>query len=628
MATRRKGMNVALSINVDISKRGKDSMKGEDEVYGSQVALSDDPPNFQEEDPPVSKTLNDDTDQITSAEEPTNNVDKVSGSNADTSTPAVLNVNNDVVKYVSFSTSGQKDISEKSATSKNKTRVLEVNAELSKHNIPANLVIAVSLEGSGQDNEVLRASRDSIKKFEIENGECVEGYAPGETSRIMRNIIVISIAFMVHFTAFCGTSNLQSSINAVEGLGTASLMAIYISMMTSTIFLPVVVIRWLGCKWTMSVSFICYMPYILVQVYARFYTLIPAALLDGMGAGPLWCAKCIYLNVVAEIFSKIKGVSVETILARFFGIFFMIYELSEVWGNLISSTVLSVGRPNANATINVIEVCGVNFCPGSELMANPNLERPPDDKVWTLVLIYFGCMVLACLIVAFGVDSLKRYNEAGRVGSGTGVTGIQLLVVTVKLLKDPKQLLLLPITAWLGVGQVFRGSDFTIAYVSCAWGISNIGYVMIVYGVTHSISAILTGYIVKLTGRLFTVWSAMVLQIGIIATLLIWKPEPTDSIIFFSISGVWGIVDGVWLVQINSLCGMLFPGNEEAAYSNYRVWRSMGFILAYAYSPYLCTSTKIYILLGLLIIGMGGYIIIEWGEMRKKKDENCKKLIQ
>jgi predicted MFS family arabinose efflux permease len=74
---------------------------------------------------------------------------------------------------------------------------------------------------------------------------------------------------------------------------------------------------------------------------------------------------------------------------------------------------------------------------------------------------------------------------------------------------------------------------------------------MIVYGVTHSISAILTGYIMKLTGRLFTVWSAMVLQIGIIVTLLMWKPEPTDSMIFFSIAGVWGIVDGVWLVQIN-----------------------------------------------------------------------------
>jgi hypothetical protein len=47
------------------------------------------------------------------------------------------------------------------------------------------------------------------------------------------------------------------------------------------------------------------------------------------------------------------------------------------------------------------------------------------------------------------------------VGSGTGVSGVQLLLLIFKLLKDPKQLLLLPITAWLGVGQVFRGSEFT-----------------------------------------------------------------------------------------------------------------------------------------------------------------------
>jgi predicted transporter len=58
------------------------------------------------------------------------------------------------------------------------------------------------------------------------------------------------------------------------------------------------------------------------------------------------------------------------------------------------------------------------------------------------------------------------------------------------------------------------------------------------------------------------------------------------------------------------------------------MWRSVGFISAYAYSSYLCTSTKIYILLALLIVGMGGYIIIEWGEMNKKKDDNCKKLVQ
>lgn len=40
-----------------------------------------------------------------------------------------------------------------------------------------------------------------------------------EKWRILKNIGCLSLAFMVQFTAFQGTANLQSSINAKEGLG-------------------------------------------------------------------------------------------------------------------------------------------------------------------------------------------------------------------------------------------------------------------------------------------------------------------------------------------------------------------------------------------------------------------------
>jgi hypothetical protein len=80
------------------------------------------------------------------------------------------------------------------------------------------------------------------------------------------------------------------------------------------------------------------MPYIAAQMYAKFYTLIPAALLVGLGAGPLWCSQSVYIKIIAEIYAEHEGLPPATILARFFGIFFMIYETSEVWGNLISSS--------------------------------------------------------------------------------------------------------------------------------------------------------------------------------------------------------------------------------------------------------------------------------------------------
>lgn len=68
-------------------------------------------------------------------------------------------------------------------------------------------------------------------------------YEPSERWRITRNVLVIGAAFMVNFTAFMGATNLQSSINADQSLGTFTLASIYGSLIFSNIFLPTLIIR-------------------------------------------------------------------------------------------------------------------------------------------------------------------------------------------------------------------------------------------------------------------------------------------------------------------------------------------------------------------------------------------------
>lgn len=58
-----------------------------------------------------------------------------------------------------------------------------------------------------------------------------------------------------------------------------------------------------------------------------------------------------------------------------------------------------------NSTV-VSEICGAQFCGIVE--ANPNLIAPAPERIWMISGIYLGCMIVACLIVAFGVDSLSR----------------------------------------------------------------------------------------------------------------------------------------------------------------------------------------------------------------------------
>ena len=95
----------------------------------------------------------------------------------------------------------------------------------------------------------------------------------------------------------------------------------------------------------------------------------------------------------------------------------------------------------------------------------------------------------------------------------------------------------------------------------------------------------------------------------------------------------------MYITFIPALYGTLFPNESEAAFSNYRLWESVGYIMAYAYSSHICTVTKLYILFSFLLGGMALYGVVEWRERsaitivvddgndnEKEKDFNMEKL--
>ncbi|XP_063825730.1 UNC93-like protein [Ostrinia nubilalis] len=454
----------------------------------------------------------------------------------------------------------------------------------------------------------------------------VEGdFQPNERWRILKNVVVISIAFMVQFTAYSGAANLQSSINAEAGLGTASLAAVYAGLIFSNIFLPVLVIKWVGTKWAISLSFIAYMPYIAAQLYPRFWTLIPAGLMVGFGGGPLWCAKCTYLSVVSEAQSKISNISADVLLTRFFGLFFMIFQMNQVWGNLISSLVLTAGDNEAAVTaVNasmIPELCGANFLPAAD--AGEALRHQPPERMQLMIGIYLACMAGAAIIIAIGVDSMKRYNT-GRSATGSGLSGMALLAVTLKLLVEPNQLMLVLLNTFVGYQQAFFGADFSAAFISCAVGTGTVGFVMMTMGVADAIGCVVTGYIAKITGRVPLMCCAAVLHTMLFTTMLVWRPHEGQSHILYIIAILWGICDSVWLVQLNAYYGILFPGREEAAFANFRLWESVGYIIAYVISPYLRTSEKTYLMFTMMIVGVTMYFTVEYRERRGKNELDMK----
>ena len=89
----------------------------------------------------------------------------------------------------------------------------------------------------------------------IGNDELLEAEKPKQSRfRTYKNLLALSIAFLLQFTAFNGIQNLQSSLNTEANVGVNSSSIIYVFLIISSIFLPHSLMSILGLKWTLVVS--------------------------------------------------------------------------------------------------------------------------------------------------------------------------------------------------------------------------------------------------------------------------------------------------------------------------------------------------------------------------------------
>jgi hypothetical protein len=90
-----------------------------------------------------------------------------------------------------------------------------------------------------------------------------------------KNLFVISMAFLLQFTAFGGIDKLQSSLNAEANIGVNSLSIIYAFLVFSAIFLPHPLISIFGLKWTIVICQIPYVLYTAANLYPKAYLMYP-----------------------------------------------------------------------------------------------------------------------------------------------------------------------------------------------------------------------------------------------------------------------------------------------------------------------------------------------------------------
>ncbi|CAF0796002.1 unnamed protein product [Brachionus calyciflorus] len=431
---------------------------------------------------------------------------------------------------------------------------------------------------------------------------------------IMKNLIVVGLSWVFLFTAYSSIANLQSSLNSEKGLGTVSLSTIYVTLVLSCIFLPTILMKKLGIKWTIFISQLAYILYIAANVFPKYYTLVPTAIILGLGAAPLWTAKCTFLTDLGTLYAKLSGETAEIVINRFFGIFFAMFQSGNIWGNIISSTVLKPIVDENSTFVSNITFCGVNDCPGS---GSVEIKKPQKSTVYLLCGIYIGCALFAAFLIFTFINSYRKLGL--KHSKEEQKTPVELLVNTLRHIKNKNQILIIPLTLWSGFEQAYISADFTKSFISCVKGVDFVGYIMICYGVSDTLGSYGFGYVIKYIGRIPCFLIAAAMNYATILLMIFWKPSLETSYVLFIIAIMWGLSDAVWQTQINAFYGVVFRSSEEAAFSNYRLWESLGFVIAYAYSNYLCISTKLYLLLFYLTCGIIGYGTIEIRLKSQKK---------
>uniref|UniRef100_A0A8C8JB15 Uncharacterized protein n=1 Tax=Oncorhynchus tshawytscha TaxID=74940 RepID=A0A8C8JB15_ONCTS len=284
----------------------------------------------------------------------------------------------------------------------------------------------------------------------------------------------------------------QNSLNSKEGMGVASVSIAYSCIILSSRFLTPSLIRSLGCKWT-----------------------IVASVIICLGGSPRWSAASTYLT---------------TTVNHYFGIFFLLYQLSSVWGNLMSSLMFGIDI----RYLNILTTCAVFI----------------NQKYLRYILL-----VLILWQLFWWLPSWININSKHKLDyKGNKAPLCTVFLDTFKQLRDKRQVLLLLLTSYIDL------------YATCALGIRFVGYVMICFGATASLFSLLFGKLSQYIGR----------------EALFHLVRGDNLPVLFVFPALWGNADAVWQTQIKAFYGVLFYDQKEVAFANYRLWESVGFVVLYA----------------------------------------------
>jgi len=368
----------------------------------------------------------------------------------------------------------------------------------------------------------------------------------------------------------------------------------------------------------------------------------PAAVIVGLFYAPMWVAQGKYVTTLAERHAKIYN---EDVYGSFNGMFYGIFQLTQVSGNLISTLVLNAAWTDDGTMFAQFATESVK-----------TITLPWMTKLWLYVSYGVSCGI-GLVVLNIWVERLESNDQPSKTYRGGSApnlidklcgryrsvkdeetnTLLKLRKVEVnssdkpknteeaigteknvwsafRFMVHPQLFLLIPVMLANGLEMGFAYSSLTGDVVTGNLGVSYVGWGMIVFGIVGTISSLFFGKVSEKAGPVICICLAFMVEVACIAWLYFSYDdlESDDWLDIFVVCGIWGFCDGITQTLLSALLGEWFTEDKEEAFANWKMWQSLGISIIFFIQDLVSLNTKLLLLTIGWCIGIVGLLFARY----------------
>lgn len=223
-------------------------------------------------------------------------------------------------------------------------------------------------------------------------------------------------------------------------------------------------------KWSLVIASLPFILYNVAHFYPASYTLIPGALLVGVGLGMIWASEGVYMINLAATYAMVTRKPLMEVIGKFNTVIFTMHQSAHLCGNLLSSVLLDKNIFGSNVDI-INDTTSVALSPNSTgvsdlhcgkdfyQLSEKAVTAAKGDIDQTQLTILYGVLMVLAVVGSLNLAILLRPLKTPKVAGNSNL--LKNMLSFMKMFGKLKIWLLTPFMAYSGFSASIIMADYT-----------------------------------------------------------------------------------------------------------------------------------------------------------------------